>query len=289
MHAPGEATGPVAPRAPGGPGPMVPRPYRVVSRVQETADTVTLALVPVDDPPMRFLPGQFDMLAAFGVGEVPISFSGGHDGAVLHTVREVGAVTRALCAATPGTVLGVRGPYGTDWDLEGAEGADVVVVAGGIGLAPLRPAIEGLLARRDRYGRVAVVVGARTPDVLLFADDLHAWRSRFDVAVEVTVDVAAPGWQGDVGLVTELLPRLAVDPADTVAMVCGPEVMMRVVAEALVDRGVAPGRVRLSMERTMLCGIGHCGHCQWGPTFVCTDGPVFTLDRIADLLAVREL
>lgn len=269
--------------------PMLPRRFRVVAHRRETADTATIALEPLDLEPVRFSPGQFDMLYVFGVGEAPISFSGARGDRIEHTVREVGAVTRAICEARRGDVLGVRGPYGTGWGIEEAEGADVVIVAGGLGLAPLRPAIELILARRERYGRMSVLVGARSPDSLLFRDDLATWRARFDVEVEVTVDVAGGGWRGDVGLVTELIPRAPFDPANTVAFVCGPEVMMRFVAAALVDRGVDADAVRISMERNMKCAIGHCGHCQFGANFVCKDGPVYPYGRLAPLLSLREV
>lgn len=270
-------------------GPMLPRRFRVARRGRETPDTVTLALEPIDGEPPTFEAGQFNMLYAFGVGESAISFSGSSGRGVLHTVRAVGAVTRAICTARKNDVLGVRGPYGTGWGLDGAEGADVVIVAGGIGLAPLRPAIETIMARRDRYGRVAVLVGARSEDLLLFRDELAGWRARFDIQVEVTLDVGNPGWHGNVGLVTELIPSASFDPADTVALVCGPEVMMRFVAAELIDRGADPENIRVSMERNMKCAIGHCGHCQFGPEFVCRDGPVFPYERVAPLLALREV
>lgn len=269
--------------------PMTPRPARVVSLHRETADTVTIALEPVDGAPLTFRPGQFDMLYAFGVGEIPISFSGARNGSVLHTVRAVGAVSRAICATQPGGMLGVRGPFGAGWGIEDVAGADIVIVGGGIGLAPLRPVVHAIIAERERYGRVSVLVGARSPDLLLFGDELREWRARFDLEVEVTVDVAGADWRGDVGLVTALLDRAPFDASSTVAMVCGPEIMMRFVANGLLDRGVPASNVRISMERNMKCAIGHCGHCQLGPAFVCKDGPVFTWDRMAPLLAVREV
>jgi NAD(P)H-flavin reductase len=269
---------------------MVPARYRVVERVQELADTATLVLEPVDCslPPMR--PGQFLMLWAFGVGEVPISLAGlpDGDGRVRHTIRAVGAVTRALVAAEPGEVLGARGPFGTPWDLTAARGRDVLVVAGGIGLAPLRPVVTEVLAERDRYGHVSLLVGTRTPDLLLYADELHEWRARFDLDVLVTVDAAPPTWQGEVGVVTGLLPRAGVDPARTTAFLCGPEIMMRLTARALLASGVTPDAVQVSLERNMACAIAQCGHCQIGPVFVCREGPVFTWDRAAPLLEVRD-
>ena len=271
------------------PAPMAPRPARVVTRRRESADTVTIALEPLDGVAVGFEAGQFAMVYAWGVGEAALSFSGGGDGRVLHTVRAVGAITRALCAAPPGTVVGVRGPFGTGWDVRSAEGGDVVVVGGGLGLAPLRPAVEAVIAHRERFGRVAVLVGARAPDQVLFAPDLEQWRSRSDIDVEVTVDAAGADWGGNVGVVTDLIAGARFDPLHTLALVCGPEVMMRFVAAGLTDRGVPPGNIRLSMERNMHCAVGHCGHCQLGPAFICRDGPVLSLDRVAPLLAVREL
>ena len=272
---------------------MVPSRYRVRERRVETGDVVTLDLEPVDAPIPRPRPGQFAMLYAFGVGEVAISVSGtGDDGVLQHTVRDVGATTRALCALDAGAVVGVRGPFGTDWGIEHSDLDDddvrVVVVAGGLGLAPLRPAVHALLGR-PRSGRSSVLVGARTPADLCFASEIGRWRRRGDVHVAVTVDAATPGWPGPVGLVTDLLASAPFDPARTVALVCGPEVMMRFTARSLESFGVAPDRIRVSLERNMHCAIARCGHCQLGPLFVCADGPVLDWATVAPLLAVREL
>ncbi len=270
---------------------MTPLPYRVTAKRRETPDTWTLDLEPVSEPIATPRPGQFTMLYAFGRGEIPISVSGlPGDGAPLrHTIRAVGNVSEALCDLAPGDGLGVRGPFGTCWGLDGAEGRDVVIMAGGIGLAPLRPAIEHVLVHRDSYGRFAVLVGCRTPGDLLYAGQLESWRGRFDVEVEVTVDSADPGWHGDVGVVTSLLPRIPVDPDNIAVMMCGPEVMMRFGARAMVERGVAEVDIEVSTERNMKCAIGHCGHCQLGPKFICADGPVFPLSQVGPLLAVRSL
>jgi NAD(P)H-flavin reductase len=271
-------------------GAMTPVPHRVVSRRPETADTWTLELEPLAGS-IRPRAGQFDMLHAFGVGEVPISTSGDHegDGPLTHTIRAVGAVTRVLCALEPGAVVGVRGPFGTEWPLAEAVGGDLVVVAGGIGLAPLRPAIRHALERRDDYGAVSILVGARTPEDLLFVEELERWRARLDVEVDVTVDAAAAGWYGRVGLVTTLIPGAVFDPATAAALVCGPEVMMTFVVRALVDRGLALERIWVSMERNMRCAVGHCGHCQLGPTLICRDGAVFPAAAMTRLMEVREL
>jgi NAD(P)H-flavin reductase len=268
----------------------LPAPFRVTSRRHETHDTWTLRLEPAGATTTRFAPGQFAMVYAFGVGAAPISVSEvTRDGALVHTVRAVGPVSDAICAARPGDVLGVNGPYGTSWPLAEAEGRDVVVVAGGIGLAPLRPAVHELLAHRKRYGAVSILYGGRSPDELLYARELERWRGRFDLAVEVTVDAAGRDWRGRVGVVTRLIPRAVFDPERTLAMICGPEVMMRFAAAALRDRGVGADAIWLSLERRMRCGVGHCGHCQLGPLFICTDGPVLRYDAVESLIRVAEL
>lgn len=279
------------PSAVAGPGLWTPTPYVVRSRVEETADTATLRLTPADGvAPRAFRPGQFNMLYAFGVGEAAISISGDPEtaGELVHTVQALGASSRALFAAREGTVVGVRGPYGSGWPLEAAVGKDVVLAAGGLGLPPLRPALYRLLAERDRFGRIEVVYGARTPKHLVFYDELQRWRARGDLRFQVTVDAAGRDWYGDVGVVTTRLPDARFEPAKTVAFVCGPEVMMRFTVQALLARGVAPEAIYLSMERNMKCAVGLCGHCQFGPEFVCRDGPVFSYRRIAPYLSVRE-
>ncbi|TYK43618.1 FAD/NAD(P)-binding protein [Actinomadura decatromicini] len=267
--------------------PMAPVPYRVTRSRAETADTVTLTLEPVAAAIPEPAPGQFTMMYAFGVGEVPISVS--RTGPVLEqTVRAVGSVTRAVCGTRPGQVLGLRGPFGTGWELGSARGRDLVIAAGGIGLAPLRPVVLRALADRDAFGRIAVLIGVRTPDDLLFTGELDAWRAR-GAQVEVTADRPAPGWTGHVGLITSLAGAADVDPARAVAFVCGPEVMMRVTAEAFIGLGTPAADVRLSLERNMRCGLGWCGHCQLGPLLICRDGPVVPYERAVPLMTVREL
>ena len=273
-----------------GPDPMWPSPFRVRRVSHETVDTFTLTLEPPEGS-FRFAPGQFNMLYAFGAGEVPVSISGdpARSGELLHTIRAVGAVTRALQGLTAGASVGVRGPYGSAWPLDGARGHDVVVVAGGIGLAPLRPAIHHLLSHRGLYGRVAILYGARTPEDILFAKELALWRGRFDAQVEVAVDRANPEWQGSVGVVTKLIAQASFDAEAAQALVCGPELMMRFAVAALAERGLTDEAIHVSMERNMKCGVGLCGHCQFGPHFVCRDGPVFRHDRVRTLLGVREV
>jgi NAD(P)H-flavin reductase len=286
------ATRPAEPAPAGAAGGLVPTPCRVGRRLIETADTHTLELFPERAGAIApFAPGQFAMLYAFGAGEAPISISGdlSAGGRLVHTIRSAGAVTSALCALEPGDHVGVRGPFGTAWPLEPAEGADVVVVAGGIGLAPLRPAVYQLMRRRERYGRVAILYGGRSPAELLYVAELERWRGRFDVQVEVIVDGAPSDWRGQVGVVTKLIPRAELDPKGAFAFVCGPELMMRFTAAALAERGFASERVFLSLERSMHCAIGLCGHCQLQHLLLCRDGPVFALDAVEPLLRVREL
>ena len=269
--------------------PMRPVPYVVTGRHTETHDTVTLMLRPAGNPIEPPRPGQFTMLYSFGVGEVPVSISGFHRGEVLvQTIRAVGAVTRALCAAAPGDMIGVRGPFGTDWGLSIADGRDVLIVAGGIGLAPLRPVVLTALDQRARYDRVVLLVGARSPDDLIFTRELDTWRRR-NADVRVTVDHGSTGWTGQVGLVTKLIDAAIEDPADTVAFVCGPEIMLRLCSEALVNRGVAAADIRVSLERNMRCGAALCGHCQLGPLLLCRDGPVVSYAEAGPLVARKEL
>jgi len=268
---------------------MAPLPYRVVRKRRENHDNWTLELEPVDEAIEPIAPGQFTMLYAFGIGEVPISTSGDleRSDTLVHAIRAVGAVTRALCAARAGDVVGVRGPFGNTWPVAEAMGHDLVLVGGGVGLPPLRPVVYHALAHRDDFRRVAVLYGGRTPDDLLFRKELDRWSR--DVDVDITVDAAGSDWAGKVGVVTKLVPPAQFDPADAVAFVVGPEIMMRFTARALLERGVAPERIWISMERTMRCGVGLCGHCQLGPTLVCRDGPVYRWDELAHLLEVPEL
>ncbi len=272
--------------------PYAPTPYIVRSRTVETADTATLVLERADgSPPASFAPGQFNMVYVFGIGEAAISISGdpSRPDQLVHTVQALGNTTRALFAANRGTTVGVRGPYGSGWPIEAAWGKDVVIVAGGLGLPPLRPLLYRLLAERERFGRIEVVYGARTPKHLVFYDELQSWRARRDLRFQVTVDAAGRDWYGDVGVVTTRLPDTRFEPAETVAFVCGPEVMMRFATQALLARGLAPDAIYLSMERNMKCALGLCGHCQLGPEFVCRDGPVFSYRRLGPYLAVREV
>lgn len=272
-------------------GPMHPQRYKILRTHRETHDVLTLELEPLDGDGFSFGPGQFTMLYAFGMGEAPISISGApaDGGRLVHTIRDVGTVTGALEKCRKGDVLGVRGPFGTCWPMDDAVGKDVILAAGGIGLAPLRPALYRIMAERQRFGKVTLLYGTRSPEDIIYRDELEEWRGRLDLDVQVTVDRAGSDWRGHVGVVTTLLPRAVFDPANTIAMVCGPEVMMRFMVADLMKRGVSAEGIHISMERNMKCGIGQCGHCQFGPYFVCKDGPVFRYDRVKWLFSKREI
>lgn len=271
--------------------PMVPRLYRVERTRQDTYDTFTMELKPVDTPNGPFTPGQFNMLYVFGVGEVPISISGdpAKQGMLAHTTRAVGTVTKVMRNLAVGDTVGVRGPFGRGWPVEESEGSDVLIVAGGIGLAPLHPVLYQILARREKFGKIVLLYGTRTPKDILFRTELEKWRSRFDLEVMVTVDNATSTWKGNVGFVTQLARRAPLDPYNTVAMICGPEIMMRYTTMELMQRGMTPDNIYLSMERNMKCATGLCGHCQFGPTFVCKDGPVFAFTQLDHWLAKGEI
>jgi NAD(P)H-flavin reductase len=272
--------------------PMIPRPFLLRSILTETADAFTLELESANgQKEFAFAAGQFNMIYLFGIGEAPISISGDPDcrERLIHTIRAVGTVTKAMRHLKRGAVLGVRGPLGTGWPIETAKGNDVVIVAGGIGLAPLRSVLYQLIAHRDHYGRVILLYGARSPEDILFQRELERWRGRLDLEVFVTVDKASSSWRGNVGVVTALLSKAPFDPSLATAFICGPEVMMRFTALELEIRGVPAENIYVSMERNMRCGIGLCGHCQFGPFFICKDGPVFRLDKVKKLLALREI
>lgn len=272
--------------------PMLPRIVRVRKRTRELPGNVTLELVAADDSPLpRYQPGQFTMLYVFGVGEIPVSISGdaSDPSCLVQTVRSVGAVSDAVTALQPGDVLGLRGPFGTAWPTEALAGQDVVVVAGGLGLAPLRPSIYYLLANRARFGKVVVLYGTRSPAEILYRRQLEAWRKRLDVQLEVTVDHAGGDWRGHVGVVTRLIPKQSIDVMHATALVCGPEVMMRFAAAGLQDIGVPESAIWVSIERNMKCAVGLCGHCQFGGMFACKDGAVVRYDRVRRLMALKEI
>ncbi|MCP3995311.1 MAG: Ni/Fe hydrogenase subunit gamma [bacterium] len=268
---------------------MTPIPFRVRSVREELSHTFTLELEPPNGD-FEFLPGQFTMVYAFGIGEVPISISSSaaKSGTILQTIRRTGAVTHALGRLKPGAYVGIRGPYGTPWPMDKVKGRDLLIIGGGIGLAPLRPAIYQALENRSDYERVVVLYGTRTPDDILFEAELGTWAARTDMSTLTTVDAADRGWNGAVGVVTRLIGRVGFDPANTTAMVCGPEIMMTVTAERLMEgHSMAPENIYVTMERNMKCAIGVCGHCQFGEKFICTDGAVFPFPEVAGLFDIK--
>lgn len=275
---------------PAGDSMVEPRVHVVRSVIPEMPDVVTLDVAPTSGVPAPFLPGQVSMLGAFGIGEAAISISSSPAANDHHeyTIRRAGAITEALTALEPGDQLAIRGPFGRPWELDSLRG-DVVIAAGGIGIAPLRSAVYALLdGRHDRPDRrVVLVVGAQQGQALLYAGDYDDWRAR-GIEVVATIDAAEPGWSGRVGLVPDVVAVLDVDWPSTSVLLCGPDAMMRITADRLVDLGVVPHQIQLTLERNMHCATGRCGHCQLGPVIVCRDGPVLTYPEIADALHVRE-
>ena len=263
----------------------------ITSEVNDVA-TFQLALTdPTAIKAYRFEPGQFNMLYLPGAGESAISMSGDPESPELlvHTIRFAGNVTRSIASLKVGETLGLRGPFGTSWPLDACAGKDLILVAGGIGLPPLRPVIYRLLAERQKYGRLHLLYGARSPEVQLYTDEYQHWSER-GLEMRETVDRSGAGWHGNVGVVPQLLERLeSLDPAKTILMICGPELMMRFTARTAMQRGMTAEQIWVSTERNMQCAVGLCGHCQLGPEFICKDGPIFRYDQILPYLKVEGL
>jgi NAD(P)H-flavin reductase len=274
---------------------MATHPWLVKEVIPETADTFTLVLKPeksaMESSEFSFQPGQFNMIYVFGVGEVPISICGNpaEKNRIYHTTRVVGTVTRAMGTVKVGDAVGIRGPYGSHWPVNKAKGQDVIMIAGGIGLAPLRPVMYHLLNNRDDYRRISLLYGARTQEDILYRDQLEQWSSRLDIEVFVTVDRGSPTWYGNVGVVTRLIQRAPMSPANSIVMICGPEIMMKYCIPELHNRGIRDEEIFLSLERNMKCAVGFCGHCQYGPEFICKTGPVYTRKQVEPLMKVEEL
>lgn len=263
-----------------------------ITRVRrESRDVFTLEFDIADPKGFRFSPGQFNMLYSFGMGESAISISGdaGRPEKLVHTIRAVGTVTRALQTLRKGDLVGVRGPFGRPWPIEEMPGKDIVIIAGGIGLAPLRPVIYHALRHRQTLGKVVVIYGSRNPADLIFTKEIETWRKKLDLQIEVTVDVADRTWKGHTGVVTKHMGRTDFDPANAMAMMCGPEIMMRFAAREFERLGMPSKNVWITMERNMRCGAALCGHCQFGPSFICKDGPVYRYDDVSGLLGIREV
>ncbi len=267
----------------------LPREAEVVERIEESPNTFTLQLKLTDDAPYSFEPGQFNMLYLYGVGEVPISIvaEADEERVLTHTIRALGRVTNGLAALRKGDRIGLRGPYGHGWPMRAAEGRDVVIVTGGLGCAPSVSIIHHILEHRERYGHLSILQGVKHTDDLIWREQYDRWEAMPDVRVLLAADIGSPDWRGHVGLVTALFDKLTLEPRKTIAMLCGPEIMMRASADLLHTRGIPADAIYLSMERNMQCGIGHCGHCQIGSQFVCRDGPVFVWPQVRELLGVR--
>lgn len=261
--------------------------------IWETDDTYTLLIDPpgTDGAAFSFEPGQFNMVYAFGVGEAAISISSdpARPNSIAHTIHRVGTATSALSRLKRGEMIGLRGPFGTAWPIREAVGKDVCIAAGGIGLAPLRPVIYSLIRRREEFGRIIILYGARSPLDLLYRVELEEWSKLPNTEVITTVDRGDSSWKGHIGVVTGLFSYIKLDSRSTIALVCGPEVMMKYTCEELQRRGLSQEQIYISMERNMKCGIGLCGHCQFGPKFICKDGPVFRLPLVNHLLEKKEI
>lgn len=272
--------------------PMVTQPVAVRRIIWENDDTFTLTLdMSAFSEGFHFLPGQFNMVYVYGIGEAAISISSdpARTGTLDHTIHRVGLVTTALAQKKRGDSIGIRGPYGSSWPIEAARGKDVCIISGGIGLAPLRPIVYRMLKNRDDYGRMILLYGGRSPLDLLYRVELEKWANDYNVEVLVTVDRGDSSWKGHIGVVTALFQYIKLDARATVAYVCGPEIMMRYTIDELERRGLPQNHVYLSMERNMKCAVGFCGHCQMGPTFICKEGPVYPLPRVRSLLDRKEL
>jgi NAD(P)H-flavin reductase len=272
----------------------MPLPARVLDIKGENFNTYTIRLRIEDEAARnayRWAPGQFNMLYVPGVGEAAISISSDPEkpAELEHTIRVVGSVTRAIKRTGAGGIIGLRGPFGTSWPTDGIKEKNVVMVAGGIGLAPIRPMIYWLLHHPDHCKRVVLLYGCRSPEDRVFAPELEEWELNSTLDVLVTVDNATGNWTGPVGVVTHLLRRVRVDAEHTTVMVCGPKILNRAASWQFLQLHVRPEQVYVSLERNMNCGFGQCGHCQYGSKFVCRDGPVFRFSDIAHIFAKEEI
>jgi NAD(P)H-flavin reductase len=272
----------------------IPVEAEVRERIEESEAIFTLSLRLVDGRchrDYRFVPGQFNMLYLYGVGEIAISIVGDPETPELlqHTIRNVGRVSRGFARLREGDRIGIRGPFGRGWPLNEARNRDVIIITGGLGCAPVVPVINHVLHRRRQHGRVAILQGVKHSDDLIWRDRYERWDREPFTQVLLAADVSGPEWRGYRGRVTGLIEQLDVDFANSVTMMCGPEPMMAAAARQLTERGLDPGRIWLSMERNMQCGVGHCGHCQFGARFICRDGPVFPYSEIRRLFGERGI
>jgi sulfhydrogenase subunit gamma (sulfur reductase) len=273
--------------------PYALQPARIVERRDEAEGIYTFVMRFIDPTvrkAYRFQPGQFNMLYAYGVGEVPISIVSdpADPTRVEHTIRIAGRVTGVMTQWKVGDVVGVRGPYGNGWPMDAARGRDVVIVTGGLGCAPVVGVINYIFRRRDQYGALHILHGVKTPNDLLYRERFDAWRLHPRTTVYLTADRPDKSWRYRTGVVTELFDELRVNPS-AIVMMCGPEVMMHYGIRALRQKGISTDAIYLSLERHMQCGVGLCGHCQLGSQFVCKDGPVFPYTAIKRWLGVSGL
>jgi len=270
----------------------LPFEAEIIERIQESPNLFTLRLR-FTDPSVhkayQFEPGQFNMLYLFGVGEVPISIvSDPMDEHIYdHTIRAVGRVTNGLSILKQGDRIGIRGPYGRGWPLEQAEQKDIVIVTGGLGCAPTVSVINYIMKRRERFGMVNIVQGVKHSSDFIWRDRYDQWRSAPHTNVLLAADAGDAIWPWHIGPVTGLFNHLEFNPENVIVMMCGPEGMMRVVIQYMLEQGLSERDLWLSMERNMLCAVGHCGHCQYGGKFICKDGPVFCYEQVKDLFGVK--
>ncbi|MCW8386249.1 FAD/NAD(P)-binding protein [Fluoribacter dumoffii] len=270
------------------PDPYLPLEALIVDKIEESATIFTLHLRfldPQHHQQFLFYPGQFNMLYLYGVGEVAISIvSDPEQKEILtHTIRAIGRVTKALQKLKPGERIGVRGPFGRGWPLEQAKNKDVIVLTGGLGCAPSVSIIEYILARREQYGKLSILQGVKHSDDFIFRKQYDIWKKSPNTIIHIAADQAGPKWPWSVGYVTDMIDKLHLNPVNSIVMMCGPEMMMNTAVKVFKQKGMAEDSLYLSMERNMECGIGQCGHCQYGGLFICKDGPVFAYSEIKEL------
>jgi NAD(P)H-flavin reductase len=265
----------------GGDSLYAPQPARILRAKQLTDLERMIEVQLTNGRQLGHRPGQFVQVSVFGYGEAPISIcsSPAKEGSFEMTVRNMGGLTSALHRAKEGDTIGIRGPFGNGFPMSCMQGMDCLMVAGGIGMAPLRSVIDTVLADREKYGQLIVLYGSRTPGDILFTDEIEAWKADKRNQILVAVDREAPGWDGHVGVVTTLFPQVKVNPKGVAASLCGPPVMYRFVLAELHAMRVPENQIFLSLERRMKCGMGKCGHCQIDGRCVCIDGPVFTAEE----------
>ena len=269
----------------------LPHSAKIIARRQESPTIFTLQTEFIEDPQPSyfFQPGQFNMLYLYGVGEVAISIASDPDvhTYLSHTIRAVGRVTKALHKLKEGDEIGIRGPYGKGWPIQEAQGKDVIIVTGGLGCAPTVSVINYILARRELYGALTILQGVKHSDDLIFQKQYALWRQAPNTQVHIAADCAGPKWPWAIGYVTDMIQSLTLEPDKTITMMCGPEMMMHAAIGALIKKELPEEAIYLSMERNMACGVGHCGHCQYGGFFVCKDGPVFAYPQIKALFSEK--